>query len=172
MYQENNWTNDLTDKYKDNVESLKYYFEDAYKFLKDIESLNAYGFHMGTAVNMHFYFKEHFLFYFRFHPKANLPESPDKFSPDYNLRLKHDALESSPEMFFDPLLKSAEFEKIRSESSGKIESLPHINKSRIESYMVYVYPTECAGKFFELFRWIIAGIAGKDVIDIFKSNRI
>jgi hypothetical protein len=167
------WSNDLTDKYKDNVESLKYYFEDAYKFLKDIEKLNGYGFHMGTAVNMHFYYKEHFLFYFRFHPKANLPGSPVKFSPDYNLRLKHDAPVSSPEMFFDPLLKSAEFdEDSESESKKKIELLPRINKSGIESYMVYVYPSEFAETFFDQCRVVIAGIAGKDVSDIFNSNKI
>ena len=56
MNQSMNLTNDVTEKNKSNVESFKYYFEDAYNFLKDFEKLNTCGFHIGTAENMHFFY--------------------------------------------------------------------------------------------------------------------
>jgi|GEM_PF-3339626 len=58
------WTYDLTDKYLDNLEMLKLTFPEAYEFLKYIKGLEQKNFHMGTAVNMHFYFENHFIFYF------------------------------------------------------------------------------------------------------------
>ena len=152
------WTNDLTEKYKDNVETLRSYFEEAYKFLKEIEKINSNGFHLGTAVNMHFYYKEHFLFYFKFHPNANLPGIPVKFSPDFNLRLKHVAPISSPDLFFKPLLEKLNNSGLL--SKNKIELIPRRNKSGNESYMLYVYSGDLSKIFFDFCREVVAEIGG------------
>lgn len=165
MQSQNIWINDLTEKYKDNVESLRSYFEDAFKFLKEIEKLNSYGFHIGTAVNMHFYYKESFLFYFKFHPTSNVPGSPVKFSQDYNLRLKHHAPISSPDLFFKPLL-------VKNNNSGlmsknRIELIPRINKCGNDSYLIYVYSGDSSKQFFNYCRAVIVEIADTDVKLIF-----
>lgn len=160
------WKNDLTEKYKDNVESLRSYFEEAYKFLKEIENLNGYNFHLGTAVNIHFYYKEHFLFYFKFHPRANIPGSPVKFSPDFNLRLKHDASVSSPDIFFKPLITKLNDSGIL--SRNKVELAPRINKSGNESFMIYVYAGDFSKIFFDYCREVVAEICGVKMENLFK----
>ncbi|MCY7363102.1 MAG: hypothetical protein LH629_13715, partial [Ignavibacteria bacterium] len=92
-----NWTYDIKNKYLENLEILKLSFPEAYEFLKHIEGLGHKNFHMGTAVNMHFYYEDHFLFYFVFHTNPRNTSNAVKFSSEYNLRLKHDASVSSPE---------------------------------------------------------------------------
>lgn len=153
------WSNDLTEKYNDNVDSLRCYFEEAHHFLKDIEGLNSYNFHLGTAVNMHFYYKEHFLFYFKFHSKANIPESPVRFSPEFNLRLKHDAPVSSPELFFKQLLSKLKESGILCKK--KVELSPRVNNSGNESFMIFVYTGDSVKIFFDFCREVIAEIPRK-----------
>ncbi len=158
------WKNLFNEKYCDNLKRLKYYFPEAYKFLKDIEKLEEYGFHMGTAVNMHFYYKEHFLFYFKFLTKNITSSRPIKFSPKYNLRLKWDAQVNSSVLFFNPLI-----EKLNNSGLFQHGTIEKRHKMRNDHVIceIYVYPFETSEIFFNICRDVIAEIAFLKAKDIF-----
>ncbi len=136
--------NFISEKYRDNLIYLKDVFPEAYDFLKLIEGLEHKGFHMGTAVNMHFYYKENFLFYFRFRPKYSNSGNPVTFSPYYNLRLKRGTLDGS-DLFFKPLMDKIEKENLISD--GKVELKSRKNKSGVQSFDIFVY--QAGSKFFK-----------------------
>ena len=57
--------NDIKKEYTVTKENLKVSFPEAFEFLNLIESLSNKGFHVGTHKNLHFYFNDKFLFYFK-----------------------------------------------------------------------------------------------------------
>ena len=61
-----NYKNELKPVYLDNQEKLQSSFIEAYEFLKWIEGLESKGYHLGTDVNLHFYYLESFLFRIEF----------------------------------------------------------------------------------------------------------
>ena len=57
--------NDIKKDYLATKESLMGSFPEAFEFLNLIESLSDKGFHVGTHKNLHLYFNDKFLFYFK-----------------------------------------------------------------------------------------------------------
>jgi len=162
------WINVFTEKYLDNLANLRIIFFEAYKFLKDISKLERFKFHMGTAVNMHFYYKDRFLFYFKFHGHMHIPGSPVKFSPNYNLQLKHDAQVYSPETFFKPLL--SKISKSELFSKGKIERPIKGYYEKSDLCDLYVYPSEESKIFFNYCREVLAEISNHKLHELFPGE--
>lgn len=163
---ETKWANMITERYYDNFKNLESYFPEAYKFLKEISELEKFEFHMGTAVNMHFYYRDKFLFYFKFHDNGILPGSPVKFSPNYNLQLKHDAQVYSPELFFRPLLNKLDNSEILSKGIVERRYYPSGNSGDLDE--LYVYSNEYSKIFFDFCREIIADICGTETFKLFS----
>lgn len=164
------WINVYSDKYLDNLNSLKIHFPEAYQFLKDLESLENHGFHMGTAVNMHYYYKDNFLFYFKFRTKANIPGSPIVFSPNYNLQLKHDASKNNPEIFFIPLNNKIDDSGIL--AKGKVEK-GFKNSGNINDFSeFFVFPFDTSIQFFDMCRIVLSDIAGESLTELFKEFEV
>jgi predicted HNH restriction endonuclease len=59
------FNNDIKEDYLLTKESLSSSFNEASEFLDFIEKLNSKGFHVGTHKNLHLYYKDRFLFYFK-----------------------------------------------------------------------------------------------------------
>jgi len=59
------FVNEISPEYENTRDSLSGTFPEAYEFLTWIENLADKGFHMGTAINLHLYHNDKFLFYFR-----------------------------------------------------------------------------------------------------------
>jgi hypothetical protein len=59
------FTNDIKKDYIVMRDSLKISFPEAYTFLIMIENHSNRGFHVGTHKNLHLYFNDNFLFYFK-----------------------------------------------------------------------------------------------------------
>lgn len=148
------WTYDLTDKYKDNLEMLSTDFPEAYRFLNDIENLGDKGFHMETAVNMHCYYKENFLFYFVFRPKSSNKHYV-RFSSEYNLRLKSDTI-SKPEMFFVTLVEMLSNSNLPDDE--KVEIVMKLGKDGSQAYRINVYQFDGCKEFFDMCREVIGNI--------------
>ncbi|MDR2824840.1 MAG: HNH endonuclease [Prevotellaceae bacterium] len=60
------YNNVLANKYLDKKEKIKDSFPEAFSFLNVIENFNSRGFHIGTVIHLHLYFKDRLLFYFEF----------------------------------------------------------------------------------------------------------
>lgn len=58
--------NEIKPEYENNRDRLKDSFPDAYNFIFWLEELENKGYHLGTDINLHFYFNNSFLFRFEF----------------------------------------------------------------------------------------------------------
>lgn len=161
------WLNMFSDKYADNLKSLRFHFPEAYNFLKDLESLEKHGFHMGTAVNMHFYYKDNFLFYFKFRTKAIIPGNPVVFSPNYNLQLKHDASKNNPEIFFISLNNKINDSGIL--AKGKVEKGFNNSGNISDLSEFFVFPFDKSSQFFNICRTVLSEISKINVGVLFPK---
>ncbi|MFZ4589383.1 MAG: hypothetical protein ACOYN6_00165 [Ignavibacteria bacterium] len=156
------WTNIMAEKYSVNHNNIYTTFPQAFKYLDDIARLQHYGFHMGTGVNMHYYYQEHFLFYFKFQAGS---DSPIVFSSKYNLQLKHDAKLNTPVMFFKPLIEKLHTSDVF--GKGKVELITRLSDSNIEINDIYVYPFEDSSIFFNCCREVLSEIANVEISELF-----
>lgn len=58
--------NEIKPEYQENKDRLQNSFAEAYDFLVWIEDLESEGYHLGTDVNLHFYYQNSFLFRIEF----------------------------------------------------------------------------------------------------------
>lgn len=141
--------NKISSNYYYRKERMKNMFPEAYDFLDKIEKLQHLGFHLGTAMNLHFYYKESFLLYIKLEP-------PIRFylSPEYNGRLKQESQVNNPNLFFQPFRKELRKKNL---------------KPIYEDKYIRIRANDYAEKYFECCFKTLANIAEVDV-DVIKGN--
>jgi hypothetical protein len=60
------YKNEIKTEYQENKDGLQASFAEAYDFLVWLEGLESEGYHLGTDVNLHFYYQNSFLFRIEF----------------------------------------------------------------------------------------------------------
>ncbi len=112
--------NEIKKEYINGKNNLKTSFPEAFEFLKIIESLSNKGFHIGTHKNLHLYFKDTFLFYFKMDSygvveysakcngitKRQTQKHPDMFFTPWLQRLDELGIDSLKEIDINPLKKN------------------------------------------------------------------
>ncbi|UCE18586.1 MAG: hypothetical protein JSV84_17325, partial [Gemmatimonadota bacterium] len=117
------WSNDVKKGYKKRRDVLKDVFQEAYRFLMNLEQLHDRDprFHIGTDRNLQMYFEDTFLFYLKIvDRKSTGPHLI--FSPQFHGRLK-EGTHPSPALFFSQISRQREIFDTKSRGSSKSDSI-------------------------------------------------
>ena len=143
------WQNKVSYEYTTRKKRFSKMVPEAYEFLNLLENIRHLNFHIGTAKNLHLYYKDNFLVYIILEPPMRL-----FLSPNFNGSLKKDAPKNNPHMFFSLLIKELNDKNLNIIRDGDNIRIP-ANKET-ESYF------DCCKK-------VLATIAKVDIDEICHS---